>query len=152
MADDVRTLLSSVSFTRDLQQVDLDRLADMAAPVTWRAGQTIFREGQSDESFYLIVEGRVAIDIAVPRRGPVRILTLSAGEVFGWSSIFHRKPKTAGATAVEATRALALKADRLRDLSEADPRFGYWLARRLLEVLAERLKATRLQMLDVFGG
>ena len=54
--------------------------------------------------------GRVAIEIAVPGRGRVIILTVGPGEVFGWSSLFHQRPKTASARTIEPTRALALDA------------------------------------------
>jgi CRP-like cAMP-binding protein len=142
--------LRSLAFTRDLESANLDRLAEIAKSVAWQPGQTIFREGDRDDFLYLVTEGHVALEITVPPRGRVRILTVGPGEVFGWSSVYYQKPKTAGATAIEPTRALALDATRLRELSEADPRFGYWLARRLLQVVSERLKATRLQLLDVF--
>jgi CRP/FNR family cyclic AMP-dependent transcriptional regulator len=147
---DVQTPLRNLAFTRDLGSADLERLVALARPVAWQAGQVIFREGERDDFLYLVTEGRVALEVNVPPRGPVRILTVGPGEVFGWSSVFDQKPKTVGATASEPTRALALDASGLRALSDADPGFGCWLARRLLQVLSERLKVTRLQLLDVF--
>jgi CRP-like cAMP-binding protein len=150
VTSNVQATLRSLAFTRDLEAAYLDRLAEAATTVHWEAGQSVFREGDRDEALYLVVEGAVAIDISVPRRGHVRILTVGPGEVFGWSSVYYQKPKTAGATAIERVQALALDAARLRELSESDPRFGYWLARRLLQVVSERLKATRIQLLDVF--
>jgi CRP-like cAMP-binding protein len=137
---------------RDLELSDLDRLAALAQPVEWHARQRIFREGDRDDQLYVVIEGRVAIDMSVPGREAVRILTVGPGELFGWSSVYHHQPKGAGATAVEETRALAFDAARLREWSDSDPRFGYWLARHLLQTVSERLKATRLQLLDVFGS
>ena len=120
-------------------------------PVQWDAGTTVFREGDRDSFLYVVEEGRVAIEIAVPGRGRVIILTVGPGEVFGWSSIFQQRPKTASARTIEPTRALALDAGRLRELCDADPRLGYLLTRRILEVVSERLKATRMQLLDIYG-
>ncbi len=150
MSADLQTVLGSLAFAEGLPPADRERLAEIAKPLDWQAGQTVFREGDRDDFLYLVVEGHVALEISVPPRGRVRILTVGPGEVFGWSGVFYQKPTTARATAVEPTRALALNAARLRELSEADCRFGYWLARRLLEVISERLQATRLQLLDVF--
>ena len=150
MSADVRAILQSLAFTRDLEPEDLDRLAAVARPVDWPAGQAICREGECDDFLYLVVEGRAALEMTVPPRGRVRILTVGPGEALGWSSIYRQKPKTAGATAVEPTRALALDAARLREWSDADPRFGSWLARHLLQLVSDRLQATRLQLLDVF--
>ena len=117
----------------------------------WDAGETVFREGDRDSFLYVVEEGRVAIEIAVPGRGRVTILTVGPGEVFGWSSLFHQRPKTASARTIEPTRALALDAGRLRELCDADPRLGYLLTRRILEVVSERLKATRMQLLDIYS-
>jgi CRP-like cAMP-binding protein len=147
---DLHATLRSLTFARELDASALERLAEIARPVGWQKGQMIFREGERDEFLYLVVEGHVALEVPVPPRGRVRILTVCPGEVLGWSSVYSQKPKVAGAVAVEPTRALAVGAARLRELSEADPRFGYRLARRLLQVVSERLQATRLQLLDVF--
>ncbi len=150
MSSDVFTVLRNLAFTRNLEPADLDRLTKIARIVDWQAGQVIFREGDRDNFLYLVVEGHVALEISVPPRDRIRILTVGPGEVFGWSSVYYQKPKTAGATAMEPTRAVALDGAGLRELSEADSRFGYWLARYLLGVVSERLRATRLQLLDVF--
>lgn len=149
MPADIPAILRTLAFTRELGPDDLNRLAAMAQLVEWREGETVFHEGDHGELLYLVVEGRVALEVnALFRR--VRILTVEPGEAFGWSSIFYRKPKTASATATRPTRALALDASRLRELSQTDTRFGYWLARRLLELVSDRLKVTRMQLLDLF--
>ena len=111
----------------------------------------MFREGDCDSVLYVVEEGRVAIEITIPGRGRVTILTVGPGEVFGWSSLFFQRPKTASARTVEPTRALALDAVRLRALCDADTRLGYLLTRRILDVVSERLKATRMQLLDIYG-
>ncbi len=115
-------------------------------------GQTVFREGDLDPILYIVESGGVAIEVTVPGRGRVIILTVGPGEVFGWSSMFQQRPKTASARASSPTRALALDADRLRELCDTDPKLGYVLTRRLLEVVSERLKATRMQLLDIYGS
>ena len=129
----------------------LKRIAEIATSVEWGAGQTVFREGDRDSVLYVVETGRVAIEVTVPGRGRVIILTVGPGEVFGWSSILQRRPKTAAARTTEPTKALALDAIRLRELCDADPQLGYVLTRRILEVVSERLKATRIQLLDIYS-
>lgn len=150
MSADVQSVLRSLAFVRNLEPDGLDRLAAIAKPIEWQEAEIIFREGDCDGFLYLVTEGRVALEIDVPPRGRTRILTIGPGEVFGWSSVFYQQPKTAGAIASEFSRALALDASALRQLSEEDLRFANWLTRRLLEVVSARLKATRTQLLDVF--
>jgi CRP-like cAMP-binding protein len=142
--------LSVLAFTEGLEPAQLDRLAELATPVQWEAGMTVFREGDHDSLLYVVEEGHVAIEVTVPGRGPVTILTVGPGEVFGWSSLFYQRPKTAAARIIEPTRALVLDTARLRALCDADPELGYALTRRILHVVTERLKATRIQLLDLF--
>ncbi len=143
--------LSHLAFTQGLEPEEQRRIAELASPCAWDAGATVFREGDRDSTLYLVEVGRVAIEISVPGRGRVTILTVGPGEVFGWSSLFFQRPKTASARTVEPTRALALDAARLRALCDADTRVGYLLTQRILAVVSERLQATRMQLLDIYG-
>ncbi len=146
-----RSPLDDMAFTRGLDRAQLDLVAGLATPVHWAEGATVFREGDLDRILYVVEEGRVAIEVAIPGRGRATILTVGPGEVFGWSSLFHERPKTAAARTTEPTRALALDAAGLGVLCDADPRLGYLLTRRILEVVSERLKATRMQLLDMYS-
>ena len=144
-------LMKDLSFTQGLDPAQLDRIAEVAAPAEWAAGAVVFREGDLDRVLYVVERGRVAIEVTIPGRGRVTILTVGPGEVFGWSSVFHARPKTASARATEPTRAVALDAARLGTLCDADPVLGYLLTRRILEVVSERLKATRMQLMDIYS-
>jgi CRP-like cAMP-binding protein len=140
----------NLPFAEALDESQRARLAAIADARRWDAGERIFREGDTDSPLYLIEEGRVAIELTVPERGGVTILTVGPGEVFGWSSLFQKRPKSAAARAVVPTSTTALDSSRLRELCDADPVLGYAMTRWILEVVSERLKTTRLQLLDVF--
>jgi CRP-like cAMP-binding protein len=139
-----------LAFTAGFERSQTDRLAELATPAQWNAGEIIFKEGDAGSPLYLVEEGLVAIELVVPGRGSITILTVGPGDVFGWSSLFYQRPKNNGARAVVPTRALALDAARLRALCDGDPAFGYAVTRRILQVVSQRLKATRMQLLDVF--
>ena len=151
-ATSARSALEGLAFVAGLEPAQLDRLAGLCGPVAWEEGAAIFREGDGGSPLYLVERGRVAIEVTVPGRGRVTILTAGPGEVFGWSSLFDRRPKTAAARAVAATTALAFDAEGLEAACDADPRLGYALARRVLRTVADRLKATRMQFQDMLKG
>jgi CRP-like cAMP-binding protein len=151
MTADILATIETHAIAQDFLASDLDHLAQAGTLVQWAVGETVFREGNRDDALYLILEGLVAIEISVPQRGRVRIATIGPGELFGWSSLFYEKPKTALAAVLEPTRALAFNAARLREQSENDPGFGYRLARVVLRVVSDRLKATRAQLIDMFA-
>jgi len=139
-----------LAFTAGFDRSQTERLAEIATPVQWNAGEMVYREGDPGSPLYLVEEGLVAIELVVPGRGPITILTVGPGDVFGWSSLFYQRPKTNGARALVPTRALALDTARLRALCDGDPGFGYAMTRRILQVVSQRLKATRIQLIDVF--
>ena len=139
-------------FFRDLPPGDIQFLAGCAKNARFQAGQVIFREGEDADQFYLIRDGKVALEVLTPGRGSAPILTLGAGDVLGWSWLIPPYNWRFDARAIETTRAFALDGKCLRGKCDEDPRLGYELLKRIAATIAERLHATRLQMLDVYGA
>jgi len=118
----------------------------------WLEGKTIFAEGEHDARLYLILEGRVALEKYVPSRGRVTLLTLGPNEIFGWSAVVPViGTRTATARAVALTRAVTFDTAALQQLCDEDHDLGYLVFRRLTNVIAGRLSATRLQLLDMYS-
>jgi CRP-like cAMP-binding protein len=144
-------LLAEHPFFRDLPPDDLRLIAGCAKNVRFDAGQMIFREGEDADQFYLIRQGKVALEVSTPN-GAAPIQTIGAGDVLGWSWLIPPYKWRFDARAVEPVLAFALDGKCLRGKSDDDPRLGYELLKRIAAVIAERLHATRLQMLDVYGA
>ncbi len=125
-------------------------LAARAQPLTLQPGVLLAREGQPAKAFYLIQDGHVAIETYRPAGGALRVQTVGAGDIVGWSWIVAPYHWQFDARAVDPVTAWALDADWLRDLCNQDHELGYFLLGRLVAVIASRLSATRLQLLDVF--
>jgi CRP-like cAMP-binding protein len=138
------------TLTKGLDPAVLERFAALASPVAWDAGTVVYRQGDASSPLYLIDEGRVAMEIVVPGRGPLIVLTIGAGELFGWSGLVSDRPKASAARATIATTAWALDTDGLRALCDGDPTLGYTITRRILHVVAERLEQTRIQLIDLY--
>ena len=58
-----------------------------ASNVGFNAGEFVFQQGGEANTFYLILEGRVALDVVFPGRGAVTIETLEGRELLGWSLV-----------------------------------------------------------------
>jgi len=115
------------------------------------AGQYLVREGAKADEFFLIRHGRVALDVASPGRPPVLIETVHEGEIVGASWLVPPYRWMFDAGAIEMTRAIGIDAACLRGKCDADHDLGYEMMQRFLPVIARRLHATRLQILDVYG-
>jgi CRP-like cAMP-binding protein len=134
-----------------LDERELAQIAECAHEVSFKAGQTIFREGEAAHHFYLLLEGKVALQVYAPGKGPITIETVDQGDLLGWSWLFPPYRWHFDAIAVEPTQAIALNAMCLRGKCEEDHTLGYKLVKAFSRVIVERLQATRLRLLDVYA-
>jgi CRP-like cAMP-binding protein len=114
-------------------------------------GDMIVQAGDPADTFWIIRSGRVALELHSPSRGGLAIETLGPGDVLGWSWLFEPYRWHFDARALEDVRAVAVNGVCLRGKCDADPAFGYDLLRRFSEIMLDRLQATRLRLLDVYG-
>jgi CRP-like cAMP-binding protein len=119
--------------------------------VRFDGGQYLFHEGEEAEKFFLIRHGRIALEVFTPDRGPITIQTLEPGDILGWSWLVPPYQWRFDAKAIELVRAIALDGKCLRTKCETDHDLGYDLLKRFAHVIEQRLEATRLQLLDVYG-
>lgn len=145
-------LLAESPVFAGLEPDQLAFIAGCAGNVGFRRGDRVFREGEPADTFWLIRRGRVALSVDVPGRGGVTIETIEAGEVLGWSWLFPPHRWQYDAWAAEDVRAVGFDGRCLRDKCDDDPALGYELMRRFGQVMVERLRATRVRLLDVYGS
>jgi CRP-like cAMP-binding protein len=152
MIEGLEPIVARHAFFVGLEPSFVALVSGCAKNARFDAGKYLFREGESADWFYLLREGRVALDLRDPARGAVTLQTLGRGEVCGLSWLVPPYRWSYDARALESVRAIAIDASCLRRKSEADPRFGYEMMKRFMPPLVERLQAARLQMLDVYGA
>ena len=145
-------ILGAHPFFKDLLPIHLDTVVGCAANVVFPAGEFIFREDQPADRFFVVRHGKAAVEIFAPGRGPVTIDTVEEGEVLGWSWLFPPYMAHFDVRALTLVRALSLDGACLRAKCEKDPALGYELMKRFNQVVVQRLEATRMQLLDLYGN
>ena len=143
-------VLQKHPFVGEFQPQHIEKLSALAKEVQFERDQVIFHEGDECHDFYLIVKGRVALEIEAPGH-TFRVQTLHEGDELGWSAILMGRGKHFQARALQPVDALAFDGAALLDACRADPAFGFALMYRMLGVVSERLQATRLQVLDMYS-
>jgi CRP-like cAMP-binding protein len=116
------------------------------------AGQELIREGDPTRDLGIVMSGRLALRLRVPERGQVTILTLDPGEVVGWSAVVPPHRSTSTVVAVLPTDLVAVDGDRIRRELARDPVLASAVYPLIVEALARRLGATRVQLLDLFSA
>ena len=152
MPRSLENVLADVPFLEGLAPGALALIAGCAGNVHFAAGESLFREGEEADTFYIVRHGSVALETFVPARGPVVIETIEGGEVIGWSWLFAPYRWHFDARALTAVRATGFDGACLRQKCNDDPALGYDLMGRFAQVLIERLQWTRLRLLDVYGN
>jgi len=150
MSQSLLRALEGHPFVFDFSPEHRTRLAALAKEVHFEPDQVIFREGDDYSVFYLLGKGMVALELEVPGH-VLRVQTLYAGDVFDWSALLPHAGKHFQARALDAVTALAFEGDQLLASFRADPQFGLVFMLRLMGVVSERLRNTRLQLVDVYS-
>lgn len=152
MPKSLEAVLAGHPFFKGLSAEHLELVAGCGRNVHFAAGETIARQGDPADEFYLVRGGSVAVGSFVPPRGELVIETVEAGDVLGWSWLFPPYRAHFDARALTDVRATQFDGTCLRDKCTADPAFGYDIVNRFAQVLIERLKWTRVRLLDVYGN
>jgi CRP-like cAMP-binding protein len=117
-----------------------------------RAGHRLFEEGGTAQRFWLLQSGQVALDLHSPGHHGLIVETLGPGDLAGLSWFVSPYQWQFGATAVQDTVTFELNAIAVRAACEEDPVLGYALLRRVMSAASSRLYATRVRLLDLYGG
>ena len=145
-------LLRDHPFLKDLAPEYLALLSGCATNVRFGAGSFLFREGGAADRCFLIREGKLALEIAAAGRGSIIVQTLGAGDVAGFSWLLEPHRWQFDGRVVEPVHAVALDGTCLRGKCADDPRLGFELTQLFARLAIQRLQATRLQLLDVYGN
>ena len=149
--DGLEKLLHEHPFFREMNADARRFIAGCAANERYHAGDYLFREGEAADKFYLLRHGRVALELHLPGCEPLVVDTIQEGDVFGWAWMVAPYKWTLDARATSLVRLLSLDARCLRSKCEADHSLGYELQKRFVPVMAKRLEATRLRLVNMYG-
>jgi CRP/FNR family transcriptional regulator, cyclic AMP receptor protein len=140
-ADETARLLERTPMFAGLSTAELDELAKVAVPRSYEPGQVIFRESDEGDTCFVVRSGAVKITREHGGR-TIALAELRAGDMFGELSMFGGEVRSATATALEATAAVALLAGDIRRLLAGNPE----IALKMLETMANRVRATNQRL------
>jgi CRP-like cAMP-binding protein len=91
---DERAGLAALPFFRGLDPTELNRILPRLVAVHVRAGESVFREGDPGDRYYVIRQGEA--DLSVAGRS---VRTIGAGAGFGEMALLFGRPRSATVTA-----------------------------------------------------
>jgi CRP/FNR family cyclic AMP-dependent transcriptional regulator len=148
--------LNQIAEHHQLDPLIWQNLVNQAKQRHCPSGEIIFDEGDFNPYLYLLLEGQVDLAMKVAGRGMVKILSLGSGDLIAWSAMLSSGLSagrmTCRATCMTSCRLIYWSRDYLEHVCREHPEFGYHWMRFIATALANRLTATRLQLLDLFVG
>lgn len=133
--------LKTVPFFDQMSHRHLKNVSGIMFERSYDAGEVIFEEGQPGAALFLILEGRVAIELC-RQDNTVVLATLEKGAFFGEMALVNEAPRSADARALDDTWALALYRNDLSELIHRDPQAACQIYRSLASMISDRLRLT----------
>jgi CRP/FNR family transcriptional regulator, cyclic AMP receptor protein len=142
--------LEALPFFGGMRRDQIEFLAGCASNVHFQRGERLYRLGDPADTFHIIRSGRAAVDMVAGNQRAT-LQTVSENEPFGWSWLIPPYRWQFDVRAVTDISAIAFDAVCVRRKCDEDPTFGYEMFKRFSFVIVERLMASRLQALKVYG-
>jgi CRP-like cAMP-binding protein len=139
---ETRRLLDKVAFLSLVPGAAKDRLAEIARPARYAAGQVLFRRGDPGEGMLILLDGVVRLHLATAAGRELSLGLIGPGEPIGEVALVDGGPRSADATALYLVSALMLRHADAAALIAQDAA----LASALLRTLAARLRRTTDQV------
>ena len=129
-------LLARVPLFSDLNEPELERIAQVAVRRAYPAGSVILREGDPGDTCYVMRSGRARITREHPDGRAITLTNVGPGEIFGELAMFGGEVRSATVETIEDVEAVAILADDLKRLLRRHPEISV----KLLVALAGKLR------------
>jgi len=137
-AHDPAELLARVPVFADLSPADLRQISSLSHPRRFAAGETVFREGDSSNTCYVVRSGHARAIREHADGRQIALATFGPGDIFGELAMFDDEERSATIEAIDDLEALAILGPDMRRLMLQRPE----LALALAVALSRRLRAT----------
>ena len=144
-------LLRKVAIFKDLEDGELARISEVCREQSFQPGEYIFREGESGNRLYLIVEGEVRISRVVPGSGEEALAIMKPGAMFGEMAVFDRSERSTDAIANGTVRAITIARSDFELLLDFNRELAYKVLWSVVRMLSTRLRSTNESLRSVLA-
>ena len=147
----LREILVSVPFFRELSPGELDRIIAIGRLVSYAKDAVLFKEGDPGEALYIVVDGSVRIGKVVPGAKEEAMAFMERGSCFGEMALFDEFPRSATAFAHQECRVLFLEKQAFLGLLRGDSGIASKILWAFCRTLSIRLRETTDRIVTFFA-
>jgi CRP/FNR family transcriptional regulator len=140
-------MLRRVKVLADMTDRQLERFVDFMEPQEARQWAQIVKQGQSDDSMYLILEGELRARLMIDGKETI-LATLGPGECFGEIALFDRSPRSADVLANKDSLLLKVSSEAFDKLRAEAPELAAPMLQAIARTLAGRIRADNKRIKD----
>ena len=122
--------------------VDVEKLINWFEPMDVEAGHVLIQQGNPATDLFLVVSGKVTVQVDTGMGNTIRLRKICAGTVVGELGMILREPRSASVVAEEPSRIYRLTRDSLESMRQQAPQLALAFEGYLTHLLAERLVHT----------
>ncbi len=125
----IRDSLKNILLFHGLSEQELDTLLQKVLEHSHAVNDVVIRQGDTGDSLFLIVEGRVKIVSEKAQGGELILNQCGPGETIGEMALFDQGKRSATIIATEPTRTVELKSHDFLELVNQHPEFAIAIIR-----------------------
>jgi CRP-like cAMP-binding protein len=134
-------LLSRVPAFSGLAPRELKEVAAIIHKRSYRAGETVFVQGDPGLGMYIVQEGEVSISLANNEGENGELVLLTEGDFFGELALLDESPRSANANCKTDSSLIGFFRPDLFQLIERNSQLGLKIVLKLAEIVAQRLRS-----------
>lgn len=136
-----------------LNDTEKNSILSLGQEVMYNKGESILIESVRTSEIYIIMEGRVSIDIGSVCfdngiKAKIQLAVLRPGAIFGEMAFLENQRRTADVTAIDKVNVIKIERNNLLELFNKNNYIGYIFMRNLSFILSQRLEDTNFMLRD----
>jgi CRP-like cAMP-binding protein len=140
--------LSAHEFFSEFSGDSLKFLCECSSIREINKGQILFRQGENADKFYVVLNGRISIEMPTIMGPTLEIQTLGKDQVLGWSWLISPYKWNFQTKAEEDSELLQFDGAAILARCEQDPKFGYELLKKFAALMSVGLNAARQKIME----
>lgn len=143
--------LKRISVLDNLTEPMLENMRPLAQLNLFGERHVIYEEGQEADYFYMLLKGKVILEVEASELIMISIEAIKPGYSFGWSALLPGSKCNTYAICVEPCEMMAVPGGKFLELLDKDHTIGYKFMKRVVSILKGRVERRTGQFLKVMS-
>jgi len=144
--------LREIHLMENMTDSMLGKMSSLVQRKLFAAGNTIFRQGDQADFFYMLKAGKLLLEVDISENISVSLGAVKAGFCFGWSALLPGSTYTSTAICAEPCEVMSVPGKKFLDQMENDHSLGYRVMQIIASILKSRLERRTEQFLKVISN